>query len=288
MSKLLIVGNGFLGNAIYEETKKQKLESKVSDYHENGIDVTKINTIERVFEREKPEIVINCSAISNVDEIESNSENALNVNSYGSKNLAISCKKYHSKLIHISTDSVFDGKRGMYTENDITNPINEYSKSKKLAENWIIESLENHIIVRTNFYGKNKKGEKLFDWIIQNLERKSKIIGFSDIIFNPLEINNLSKMILELSRVDFNGTIHLSNNEVFSKFDFCKKIANVLGFSENLIEKGTINNSKLLAKRPQNTTLSNKLSTKILNTKPILLTDYLNEFKKYRYTKTKI
>ena len=278
MKDLLIVGNGFLGGILHKNAIQLGLDSNISDYKKSGIDVRNISSIEEILKQEEPKVVINCSAISNVDAIEKDATNAIAVNANGAKNLATICNKLNLKLIYISTDSVFDGKQKMYSEEDITNPINEYAKSKKLGEDFVKKSLNEHVIVRTNFYGKDSKKKNLFEWVINQLKNQDKIIGFEDVFFNPLEVNNLSKLIIELSQTNFLGTLHLANNEIFSKYQFCKTIAECLGFGTNIIQKGSINEVNLNALRPLNTTLSNKLSTKILKTKLITLKEYLNEY----------
>ena len=279
MVKILIVGNGFLGKNLHNIAIKNKISIEISDYKKNGIDVTNISSIDKFFEIHCPEIVVNCSAISQVDECEKNPKHALNVNAYGAENVAKVCKKYNTKLIHISTDSVFNGKKGMYTESDKLEPKNEYARTKKIGEELVRKTLDNHIIIRTNFYGKNENGNNLFDWILNSLENNEKITGFSDIIFNPLEINNLCSMIIELISSKFLGTIHLTSDEIFSKFEFCKKIAFYLEYPEELVKEGISTNTNLIAKRPLNTTLSNKLSKTILKTKQITLQTFLEEFK---------
>ena len=279
MVKILIVGNGFLGKNLHNIAIKNKISIEISDYKKNGIDVTNISSIDKFFEIHCPEIVVNCSVISQVDECEKNPKHALNVNAYGAENVAKACKKYNTKLIHISTDSVFNGKKGMYTESDKLEPKNEYARTKKIGEELVRKTLDNHIIIRTNFYGKNENGNNLFDWILNSLENNEKITGFSDVIFNPLEINNLCSMIIELISSKFLGTIHLTSNEIFSKFEFCKKIAFYLEYPEELVKKGISTNANLIAKRPLNTTLSNKLSKTILKTKQITLQTFLEEFK---------
>jgi dTDP-4-dehydrorhamnose reductase len=279
MAKILIVGNGFLGKNLHNVAIKNKISIEISDYKKNGIDVTNIASIDKFFEIHCPEIVVNCSVISQVDECEKNPKHALNVNAYGAENVAKACKKYNTKLIHISTDSVFNGKKGMYTESDKLEPKNEYARTKKIGEELVRKTLDNHIIIRTNFYGKNENGNNLFDWILNSLENNEKITGFSDIIFNPLEINNLCSMIIELISSKFLGTIHLTSDEIFSKFEFCKKIAFYLEYPEELVKEGISTNTNLIAKRPLNTTLSNKLSKTILKTKQITLQTFLEEFK---------
>lgn len=277
--KWLIIGNGFLGKTIFESIDKNKNEVQISDYKNEGIDVTDNSSIQEYFQKFLPDITINCAAISNVDNIENNPNAGLEVNAYGSQKIALACKKYNSKLIHISTDSVFDGKKGMYTEIDSVHPINEYAKTKCLAEDFIKESLKNHVIIRTNFYGIDPSRNNLLNWIITKLENQETIRGFTDVIFNPLEIHNLAEMIIEIGKLDFIGIIHLASDEVFSKFEFCKKVSKYLGYNEKLVIKGKSNHSKLIAKRPTNTSLDNSLSKKIIKTNQINLKSFCIELR---------
>src|SRR5579863_6043251 len=100
----------------------------------------------------------------------------------------------------------------MYTEEDIPNPINVYAQSKALGEKFVKENTSNYVIIRTNFYGHNNEGKFLFNWILNTLKQKKELIGFDDIIFTPLEVSNLAKMISEISITDYSGIIHLSSN----------------------------------------------------------------------------
>ena len=265
MKKILVIGNGFLGKSInlfksenYEITCVSKNNSELT------VDIRNIKSLEKIIIKTNPQIIINCAALTNVDEIEKNSKEAFEVNSYGAENIAKIASKYNIRLLHISTDSVFDGKKGMYSEEEIPIPINEYAKSKKLGEDLVINNSKNFVIIRTNFYGINNEKKFLLNWVIDNLKNDKKIIGFNNIIFSPLEIKNLVNMLLELSENNFQGIIHLSSNEPISKYYFAKKISNILGFNEKNIIKGNIEDIDFVAKRQNNTSLSN-LKTKIIS-----------------------
>lgn len=276
MKKILVIGNGFLGKSI-EIFKSENLDiSCISKNNSNvTVDIRNVESLEKTIIKINPQVIINCAALTNIDEIEKNSEEAYEVNAYGAKNIACIASKYNIRLIHISTDSVFDGKKGMYTEKDVPIPINEYAKSKKLGEELVMNNLKNCVIVRTNFYGLNNEKKFLFNWIINNLQNDKKISGFKNIIFSPLEITNLAKMLLELSENNFQGIIHLSSNEPISKFNFIKKIAKILGFNEKNVTEGNIDEMDFAAKRPLDTSLSNSLAKTVLNTKIINLDEWL-------------
>jgi len=278
--KILIIGKGFLGGTIFSTCQNAGIHVLGTHYNKSTpiIDITNIHSIEKVVNQFRPDLIINCAALTNLDQIESNPERAYAINAHGTKNIAEVSRQNKIKMIHISTDSVFDGKKGMYSEDDIRNPINEYAKSKKMGEDFVKEKLDTYIIIRTNFYGYNSEGKFLFNWILKKIKEKQEITGFSDIIFNPLEIRNLSDMIKELAYKDFNGVIHLSSNEIFSKYEFIIKIAKMLNFDMRSIIKGSIKNANFTSTRPLNTSLSNQLAKKILKTQPLSLKNWLENF----------
>jgi dTDP-4-dehydrorhamnose reductase len=274
--KILIIGMGFLGNSIFTVANNKGM-NVVGTHHsrEPSLDVKNIDIVEKIIIHHSPDFIINCAALTNIDQIELEPSLAYSVNAEGAKNVASIALKKKIKLIHISTDSVFDGRGKLYSEIDMPNPINEYAKSKKLGEDYVKEISDTFVIVRTNFYGHNKEGKFLFNWILDSLRNRQMITAFNDIIFNPLEIMNLANILIELIHTDYRGIIHLSSDQVLSKYQFAMKIAGVLGFDINLIKKGTIEDSHFVAKRPLNTSLSNFKAKKLLKTKIVSLDDWL-------------
>ena len=284
-NKILVVGTGFLGENLIEQYK-EKNTCVIGTNYQNlkndniFLDITNLDLTKKTIEKLKPDVVINCAANTNLDYIESNSDVGFLINSHGPKNLAKVCHKNKIKLIHISTDSVFDGKKDMsYTEEDIPNPINIYSKSKLMGEKLIMENSSNHIIIRTNFFGFNKNGKFLLNSILKILSKKEKFVGFDDVFFNPLEITNLNEMIIELSNSNFTGIINLASNKVISKYEFAIDVAKIFDLNYELIRSGSIDDFEFIAKRPKNTSLSNIKAKRILKTKIISVQDSLRKIK---------
>ena len=265
--QIIILGIGFLGGYVLNTLKINGVSSEGTNYQNisNSIKLNAVNIeeVEKYLISVKPETVINCVGIGDIDFLEKNPTIAYKINSDSAKNIAKICNKLGIYMIHISTDSVFDGQTGMYKENDKVNPLNIYTKSKALAENYVQDNVKNSVIVRTNFYGFDKKNKWFFNWIINSLSSGKKITGFTDLIFNPLEISNLSNLLIELTTIKYEGIIHLSSNDFLSKYDFIMKVASVFNFDKNLIVKG---NSSFQVKRPKNTTLDNSISKRILET----------------------
>lgn len=281
-NKILVVGTGFLGENLINQLRTndfQVLGTNYQNLSKNTIflDITDLNSIEKVINKFKPDIIINCAANTNLDYVESNPDMGFLINSFGPKNLAIICNKNKIKLVHISTDSIFDGKGKFYSEEDIPNPINVYSESKLLGEKLIVENLSDYIIIRTNFFGFHKDKKFLLNSIIDTLSKKKEFTGFNDVFFNPLEITNLNQMIIELSQKDFTGLINLASNEIISKYQFAFDVAEFFNLDSKLVKKTSIDDFEFIAMRPKNTSLSNLKSKKLLKTKIISVPDSLEK-----------
>ncbi len=272
MNDILIIGHGFLGKAILGNAKKIGMSCTCASLNPKNreilkIDITNSDSINEIIMVVKPKCIINCAANVNLDFLEKNPKIAFSVNSHGPQKLAQISKNNKIKFIHISTDGVFAGEKENYEEGSLPNPINIYAKSKALGEKLVMDEYPESIIVRTNFFGFDIDRKFLFNWVLNQLEKKLLITGFNDVIFTPLEIQNLSKMIIELTTINFNGIIHLASDEKISKYEFATKIAEIFNLDKKLIVKGSIEDMKMIAKRPKNTSLLNKKSKLILKTK---------------------
>lgn len=277
---MLIIGQGFLGKTISSIAETKNFVVYKGSYKNNQrVDVRKLESIENIVKKTNPDIIINCAALTDLDSIEKESKNAYEVNAYGAGNISKIASKYSKRLIHISTDSVFDGKKGNYLESDKPNPINEYSKSKKLGEDFVKENSKDFVIVRTNFYGNNKEGKFLFNWILENFKQNKKFGGFTNILFNPLEIENLSISLLELSELKYTGILHMGSDKTYSKYEFAKIICEKLGYNRNLLFKKEVNDEEWIAQRPHNTSLNNQLSKKIIKNRSCDLENWLEKIK---------
>ncbi len=272
LKHVLVLGNGFLGSHITNELKNKKIPFSVTNFTNIDaklfVDIRNISSIEKVVSDISPDLIINCVAIGKIDYLESNPEIAFSLNSDGAKNIATVAKKFQIKLIHISTDSIFDGKSGNYLESDTPNPINVYAQSKVKAEEFVRNITDNHVIVRTNFYGYDSRGNWFFNWVYGQFIHTQKIFGFNDVYFNPLEVSNLSEIILDIASSDFTGTINLGSTETISKYQFIVKTAEIFGFDKEMIVEGTYDNfANAIAQRPLNTSLDISKSIKLFNPK---------------------
>jgi len=282
--RIFVFGRGFLGNYVVEEFQKQGDEvfsSRLSKCSKNDfkIDIRDKNAIFDALEKIKPDLIINCVAITDLDFLEDHPESGYEINSDGAKNLALASKKYNSKLIHISTDGLFDGKTGMYDESSIPNPINVYAKTKLLAEKYVIQESNNYLILRTNFIGYDPEGKNLVNWMVSKLSKNESIIGFNDILFTPIEVSYLSSLIYKLSLISKNTILNLSSDQKISKYDLAISICELFSFNKELVNMGSSSNVDFKAKRPKNSSLLNNKAKELLNEDFLSLKDSLEQIK---------
>ena len=282
-NKIILFGYGFLGKNIYFELEKKGLvviKTKLEEMKDViQLDISDHKKISDLIDKEKPDIVINCAGRNDIDFLEKNPEQAIAINSIGPEIIAKKCEECNSRLVHISTDSIFDGQKGMYDENDVPNPKNIYAKTKLEGEKKVTKECSNSVIVRTNFYGIDNSRKYLFNNMLEKLKQKQDIIGFDDVHFTPLSVENLSQQITDVTFSNYNGIIHLGSDKKISKYEFCKIMAQKLGFGENYVKQGSIDNLSFIAERPKNTSLNNKVSKSIVKHKSIEFEDWLESKK---------
>jgi dTDP-4-dehydrorhamnose reductase len=231
MHNILITGsNGQLGNEI------KTLAKDYLNYHyfftdKDDLDITNIEDINNYMQQHNIHIIINCAAYTNVDKAEREIKLADEINHIGAKNLAILSKKYNLKLVHISTDYVFDGTNFKpYVENDKTHPINIYGKTKFAGENSILkQNLNNSIIIRTSWVY-SSFGNNFVKTMLELGREKQQLDVIFDQIGTPTYAKDLAKVILEiLPKIDNNATqiYNYSNEGVASWYDFAKEIMSI-------------------------------------------------------------
>ena len=184
----------------------------------------------------KPKYIIHTLGVTSVEKCEMFKKETFEINVGITKNLSKVCKELKIKLIYISTDHLFDGKKDIYDEHSKVIPINYYAKTKYEAEKYVLSSSRN-LVLRCNFFGIGFAYRKSFsDHIIDKLKSGKKIQLFLDVYFSPLSISNLVKASQKLINLDHSGIFNMSSNEGLSKYHFGKKIAEKFNLDQDLIE----------------------------------------------------
>lgn len=223
-------------------------------------DLTDLKFLSSSLDEINPAVIIHCAAIVNVDECEKNKRAAKTIHCDVTGILA-HFKPVSTRFIHISTDSVFDGQKGNYTEKDIPNPINYYAKTKLDGEIVVLENNHNAVVIRTNIYGFHlETGKSLVEWAINDLRQGKSISGFTDVYFNPVYTKQLGEVIKDIIHAKyFKGILNVSSKEYYSKYEFLLRIAQQFNFNTDLIIKNSVKKFQFLAPRPINTTLNTNL-----------------------------
>lgn len=296
MKVLITGGSGLLGSAVSLYFKDYF--DVVSTYTSNKIEITgcktayldvrNIKDTQSFVQKLKPDFVVHAAALVGVGICEKQKELAYNVNVQGTKNITESCKKIKSKIIYISTDYIFDGKKGMYDEADRPSPINFYGETKLKGEESV--DTENNIIVRTSIHGWNIIPDKksFSSWIIDDLTSSKKINCFTDQISSMMLVNNCAEALKELIEKEKTGIYNIASPQPISKYDFALNVAETFNLDKSLIFPVKNQDVNGHEKRPFDTSLDitksrKELKTKIPNAKESL--QKMKELKESNYLK---
>jgi dTDP-4-dehydrorhamnose reductase len=204
----------------------------------------------RVMESYRPEWVVHCAALTDLDRCQSEPKLAFKLNAEMAEMVAHAARSIGARLVHISTDSVFDGARGGYTEADSPAPVNVYGRSKLAGERAVSEADPDALIIRTNFFGLNAHpAHGLAEWFLNEMEGERECPGFTDVWFSPLLVNDLCDMLLGMLEDGVSGLFHVPGAECVSKFDFGVRLARAFGFDPALVSPTSIDTARLLAPR---------------------------------------
>lgn len=219
------------------------------------LNITEPENVKDVMGVYSPDIVINCAAMTNVDLCENNHSDAWEINVTGLDNI-IKFTRKDTLIIQISTDYVFDGENGPYSENDPTFPVNYYGRSKLAAENLLIGSQRKHLILRPNvLYSSDLSMKNFFSWVFWSLSENTEIQVVSDQTSNPTWTSMFSDVIRDCIMLNCEGIYHFGSENFLSRFDFALEIAHVFNFTSDLITDIKTNELDQLAKRPVNSGL---------------------------------
>jgi len=239
------------------------------------IDLLHRNMIRSVIDATRPEWLINCAALANLEQCEEYPDQARILNAEIPGDLANICTKRNIRFVHISTDAVFDGtKAGTYTEEDEPSPPGIYSQTKLDGERAVEQVNPQAIIARVNFYGWSLGGRRsLAEFFVKNLDEGKNVNGFTDIIFCPMWVNHLNRILIEMLEKNLSGLYHVVGAQVMSKYQFGVEVARTFGLREDLISPKSVLSSGLTAKRSHNLWLStHKLSTDLRHEIPSVST----------------
>ncbi len=262
--RILVTGsNGLLGQKLVAGLLKDNhivcgLDLQESSYLEySSIEYQKVNitsrreTSDRV-KNWKPEVIVHCAAMTAVDACETEREMCWKVNVDGTENICIAASKVEAKVIYISTDYVFDGESGPYSEEDTPNPGGYYAKSKLAGENVVRGSGNNPTVIRSIViygFGKNIKSS-FVTWLVGELRSGRKVRIVDDQWGNSTIADDLANAIGRLIKLEKHGLYHMGGSSFITRFEMATRIARFFELDESLITPITTAELKQPAKRP--------------------------------------
>lgn len=288
--KLIIIGaSGLLGGKIIESALKKGFtiygtyyNHPINNVNSIKLDLTDKNLIYKTIKNINPEVVINTAALTDVDACEADHELAYNINVEAAATLANASSNVGAQLIQVSTDYVFDGKKGIYSEEDETHPINYYGYSKLISEEKVKSLAKEWCIVRTSVvFGWGRQHRPNFvTWVINGLRRGMKFNVVIDQYASPTFNSNLADMVVEIIERKLTGLIHTAGLDRIQRYDMAVKIAEVFELDKKLLHPVNSNSIEWKAQRPRDSSLNINKALNILKTKPFNITESLIRMKK--------
>ncbi len=266
MKRLLVTGaSGLLGiNLALRESTRWDVTGISNSHRLMGVpfnvipaDLSTDGIIGNLIETNRPDVVLHCAAMANIDECEKSPEKAALINSIVPGRLAEVCSIKGIKLVHLSTDAVFDGSKGDYLETDTPHPLSVYAQTKLDGEKAVLDVYPQAVVARVNFYGWSLTGKRsLAEFFYNNLSEGKSVNGFTDVEFCPLFVDHLSDLLIHLALGSHNGIFHVVSPVALSKYEFGCRIAEVFGLDDRLIKPVSVLDGGLTARRSPRLTLN--------------------------------
>ncbi len=276
--KLVLTGaSGFLGSVVLNkaigswQTVGLYLSHPIPPsprLHTKRLNLTSHRAVRNFLQREKPDVIIHTAAQTRVDACEKDPKGCRELNELGTRFLAEAAAQAGSRFIFISTDLVFDGKRGYYSEEDIPNPLSTYAQTKRAAEKIVLKTCPNAVVARIAIlYGKSPQHRYSFsEWLRKSWQMGRPTPLFYDQFRTPIWVENLADALLELAELDFTGIVHLAGLTRIDRLRFAEILAEIVGADKNLLVPRSMFDDQPAAPRPRDVSLKIDRARSILHT----------------------
>ena len=222
----------------------------------DGADLTSAKEVGDLINQFKPDVIIHCAAQADVDVCEEHPQDAERINILGTKNIADNINGAGTKLLYISTDLVYDGKKELFSEDDPIDPLNYYGVTKRAAEKEALKK-KGALVLRTNFFGWNIQNKySLGEWVIHELTKKNTMHGFTDCKFSSIYTFELAKLLDLAIKKNLCGVYNFASSSSMSKFEFVSEIAGRLKLETGLIKPVSIDDFGFKAQRSKRLSLN--------------------------------
>jgi len=229
------------------------------------VDLSSAADVAAAFDRIRPDVVLHAAGLTDVERCEREPDLARRVNVGMTATVAAAARTARARLVHVSSDHLFDGTRANVTEETPTSPLNTYGRTKRDAEQAVVAACPGALIVRTNFYGWGTAQRSSFsDWILHGLRAGAALTMFSDVYFTPILVNDAIDVVWELLNRGTQGIVHVGGAERISKHDFALQLADTFGLPHSHVTPLSIRDFDFQAIRPRDMSLSTAKAERLI------------------------
>lgn len=231
----------------------------------HGLDLQDSSQVGDLVRAVNPDVVLHAAAISGHETSANDPEQAYAVNVVATEEIARAASDIGARMVHISTDAVFDGATGNYSENDEPEPFSYYGETKLAGEDAVRRTVEDHLVVRTNFFGWSETGRKsVLEFFVNSLREGQDVRGYPDFIVTSIYVQALLESIWQLGEEGAVGTLHVASTDALSKYDYGILVAEQFGLDAELIARRGPDPEAHAASRSRDLTLDTSKAAAIL------------------------
>ena len=273
--RLLVAGaSGFVGGRVLEALAPGSLAWGTCRSHPrpglDAVDLADRDAVRRLLDERRPELVINCAAMAEPDACEKDPAAARRANADAPRALAEACAERGARLLHLSTDLVFDGARGRYAETDEARPLSVYGRTKLEGERAVLDACPSAAVVRVSLvYGFSRCGRPSFlEWLLAELKGGRRPKLFVDQWRTPTPMAQLPRVLLRLADSGAAGLFHWGGADRVSRMDFGRAVCRVFGLDEGRLEPLEMKSFGYAATRPADCSLESGRLSALLGVRP--------------------
>ena len=271
-ARLLLTGaGGLLGSNIAKLAGDSFHVTKIFSPRAAGLNVIRLDLSradirDGLVERFRPDLVINCAANLSAQSCESREMGAHQINVELPADLAKQSLTFGAKFVHVSSDAVYSGESGSYSEHSQTSPANGYGAMKLESELSVLSLNAQSLVLRTNFFGLTAESDRgIADFFLSNLSKGRAVQGFVDSVVSSIYVDSLAKAIFELVDANISGVVNIGSSDSTSKYQLGQMIARVFDLDESLVLPANSNEVQLIP-RGKDLSLDISLASSLVRT----------------------
>ncbi|MGK5093320.1 UDP-4-amino-4,6-dideoxy-N-acetyl-beta-L-altrosamine transaminase [Deltaproteobacteria bacterium TL4] len=272
--RILITGvSGLLGNNLAYYFRNKCFVDGI--YQSHPVDIEGVSTwycdlrdaeaTSAIISNLAPSIIIHCASLANIDKCEQDAQLAKELNVVTTQNVVAGIREKEIRLVYISTDAVYDGQKGAFSENDSPHPLNQYGQTKWEGEGETLKAKQS-LVLRTNIFGWNVQNKQsLGEWLLDTLRQGQQLNGFKDACFSTIYTFELARLIDIALNQNLSGVYNCGSSDSCTKYEFAVKIANWFGLDRHLINPISVDQFSFKALRGKNLSLDTQKLQRALN-----------------------